>query len=207
MKQAVINWLNNPARRYDDGVILFEVIASEAYKDKYLNYFKRTADPNMLIAKIRALIPLIPAGIAPARLSTDVPTPISVSHSMPVSVTSTLAPDQTAIQSRIREIRPMQAAIHAEIHAENNDMIRRQKVSELLALESERKALWKRFDGEEDAPAVRPEEQEDPLERGARLMRRMKQLKQNLSRDKCSENRRKQYEAELKSIQSELNLT
>lgn len=203
MITTVKNWLNNPARLYGDGVVLFEAIASEAYKRRYLDYFRKNKDADMLVAKLKALFPSIP-------ITARFEKPILKTPPVP-SPQIKINPDEMGetglrIHARIKEIRPLQASIHAAIALEANDLKRKDQVTELLALESERKGLWAQLDADGNV-IVREEIAENPIERGARLQKRMKQLRQNIARGKCTPKKQSEYERELTEIMKELNIT
>lgn len=202
MKISVKNWLNNPARQYGDGVVLFEAIASEAYKRRYLDYFRKNEDADMLVAKLKALLPSIPSTV---RLEKPIlQAPPAPSPQIKINPDEL---DETGlrIHARIKEIRPLQASIHAAIALEANDLKRKDQVTELLALESERKGLWAQLDADGNV-IVREEVVENPIERGARLQKRMKQLRQNIARAKCTEVKMATYKQELADIMKELKL-
>lgn len=202
MKISVKNWLNNPARLYGDGVVLFEAIASEAYKRRYLDYFRKNEDADMLVAKLKALLPSIPSIVRlekPILQTPPVPSPQIKINPDELDETG------RRIHARIKEIRPLQASIHAAMSTEANDLKRKDQVTELLALESERKELWAQLDADGNV-IIREEIAENPIERGARLQKRMKQLRQNIARGKCSAQKQAEYERELAEIMKELNI-
>ena len=90
---------------------------------------------------------------------------------------------------------------------ENNVSKRKEYVTYLLSLKRKRQALWAAIDGKTELNKTEKKEiQEDPKIRGAWLARRYKQLQQNISRNKCSEKKRLEYEAELLAIRKELNI-
>lgn len=203
MKLTVKNWLNNPARLYGDGVVLFEAIASEAYKRRYLDYFRKNEDADMLVAKLKALLSSIPTDAHFEKTHIQ-PTPPAPSPQIKINPDEL---DETGrrIHARIKEIRPLQASIHAAMATEANDLKRKEQVAELLALESERKGLWSQLDADGNV-IVREEIAENPIERGARLQKRMKQLRQNIARGKCTEAKMATYKQELADIMKELKL-
>lgn len=207
MKQAVINWLKNPDRRYGDGVSFFEAIASESLKEKYLDYFKKTKDIHLLMDKIRRSIHLIPIGMKP---STSNPTYSGITQSA-LTKKAVIAPilptpENQHLFDKLSEIRPLQAHIHNSMFASADPSKRAILVEELLKLEQDRKDIWKKIDGDPAKEDV-PEIQENPVERGARLLKRAKQLRQNITRGKCSESKKAAYAAELNEIMNELNPT
>lgn len=197
MRTQVLNWLKNPDRCYADGVLLFEAIASDDYKSRYLDYFKKKTDINMLISKIRALLPSVPESEK------------TIPEQPEIIISETVRPENIPAEKqpfydRITEIRPLQASLHSELSIEANPSKRKVIVDDLLSLESERHEMWQKIDAKEES--LVPGSEENPLERGARLMKRQKQLKQNIARGKCSPEKLSRYEAELASINEELKL-
>ena len=158
----------------------------------------------MLMSKIRANIDSILPTVKPPVISScdkQIPKPVTISAKMPDA--SSIPEDKIHLYDQLKEIRPLQASIHAEMSVENNPQKRKVCVDQLLLLEQKRKVLWSEIDGSAETPA--PELEENPVERGARLAKRQKQLKQNLKRGKCSEKKRLEYETELEAIIKELN--
>lgn len=202
MKQTVINWLKNPDRHYGDGVSLFEAIASDTMKGKYLSYFRNHEDIHLLSDKIRRCLHLIVPGCKPP-LSISLPVKVEF-FKKPVTISVLPNEDNQPLFDRISEIRPLQAHLHATLHAEANPEKRKEAVDELLKLEQERKEIWNRIDGAAESGNT-PEIQENPVERGARLQKRLKQLRQNIARGKCSPAKKAAYETELAAIMNELN--
>lgn len=204
MKQAVINWLKNPDRRYGDGVSFFEAIASDNLKEKYLDYFKRKTDIHLLMDKLRRSLHLIPAGMKSTLVN---PIPVLGAPELqkkPIAEPTKPTPENKHLFDRLAEIRPLQASIHNSLYDAADPSKRKTMVLDLLKLEQDRKSIWKEIDGNEEKEAI-PEIEENPVERGARLQKRAKQLRQNISRGKCSETKKAAYQTELDEIMKELN--
>ncbi len=214
MKKTVNDWLRNPDRPYGIGVSLFEAIASEAYKKKYLYYFQNNCDPEMLVAKILKFSSAIsPNAVYAPAVSAVVPTPVPVLFKMdspPILAPVVPASPPAELLERLKYIRPLQATLHADLQTEPRQYEPAKIVNELLTLEHERKDIWDAIENKtgsdpEPSAAATPDVAEDPAVRTARLRKRMNQLRQNIARNKCSAATMAKYKAELLEIETELN--
>ena len=108
---------------------------------------------------------------------------------------------------RIKEIRPLQASIHSSIFPENKPHIRADLRRQLLILENERRSLWDKIDSWTGG-IVQPEPvvETDPLVIGAQKMKRLKQLRQNISRGKAKPAKLDAYKKELSELEKELKI-
>lgn len=190
-------WLSNPRREYAQGVTLFETLASDEIKKKYLVYFKAIESPgtfdshfSMLINKLTdinrkiklnpALIPIVDIIVAPSVLE-----PVKQKKIIPEK----LPEDLLSKYSRIKEIVPLMARIHSELSdTALSDEDRKSKAEELCSLEDEKAELWHEIDTWSGANGVTIESvptqtaHGESIQEGAKIGLRINQLKENISR-------------------------
>jgi len=200
MLNKIQKWLSNPKRKYSEGIAYFNSLASKKQKEtfeKYLNavdgdidqYDKDGRFPMLVnqIVFIEKRIKSNPDLFAQAQVQLDVITPIKLhlQDDKPIDP-GKLPDDYTKERERLKEIVPIMAKLHADMANEIADDKRMVLLRELVVLDDERRAIWKSIDGK-----IEPSEEELELEKlslatGARIGKRIAQLKENISRNEKS---------------------
>lgn len=199
------NWVSGPYRVYLDGVRLFELLASEPIKKRYLAYFREVTSPHgndphftMLLDKLSRIaqqVRVSPAsfpalgqafGSAVQAKPQEIHSPTG--YEPPVIVQQKDLPKkELGYYERIQEIFPLIGALHGQLASESlSDSERKDIADEIVSLDGERRALWDKIDtflagrpAELDAP--RPEYSEDKFVRGLQIAVRIKQVRNNIS--------------------------
>jgi len=238
MLKQVKNWLENKKRDYTEGVALFEQLASDGIKEEYLGFFKKQDNPGvstlpftMLINKIsdiqRNLLILQAHGKQlPATLPVKGAGKPAANN---VVNFSTIDPDELpedlkADYDRLKEIRPLQAKYHADVKNKKLKAAdRHESAVELVALEDERKEIWRKLEvhynaNVETTASEEEAEQENDFARGLKAAQKIARLKENIANNKVVEKdetkskkirnnakaKREGYEKQLTTILKEL---
>lgn len=216
VKEALIKWVNGPKRIYADGVRLFELLASDMLKKRYLVYFRSVSvthgnDPHftMLLDRLSRILQQVkvspnafPAlGASFAVSENDVPA-ASVPQSNSVATQSEsativltakdLPKNEAGYYARIQEIFPLVGSLHAQLADESlTDNERKDIADEIVSLDSERRSLWDKIDNfllgrPSDLKEVRPEYSDNQFVRGLQIASRIKKVKDNIGKTKGS---------------------
>lgn len=172
VKEALIKWVNGPKRIYADGVRLFELLASDMLKNRYLAYFRSVSithgnDPHftMLLDRLSRILqqvkvspnafPALGASFAVSENyapSASVPQTNSVGSQSEQSGTIVLTAkdlpkNEAGYYARIQEIFPLVGSLHAQLADESlTDNERKDIADEIVSLDSERRSLWDKID-------------------------------------------------------------
>lgn len=200
MLNKIQKWLSNPKRKYSEGLGYFNCLASDKQKEtfeKYLNavdgdidqYDKDGRFP-MLVNQMVFIEKRIKSNPelfaqAQAQLAEVTPAKLHFENDEPIDP-GKLPDDFTKERERLKEIVPIMAKLHADMANEIADDKRMLLLRDLVVLDDERRAIWKSIDGK-----IEPSEEEVELEKlslatGARIGKRIKQLKENISRNEKS---------------------
>ena len=159
MIQKINAWLGNPKRKYNDGLDIFNAIASDVQKKNFKEYFEKGRDQvtdqfdqkfTMLVnqvafcqKRIKQDPQVFKQAIATTVAETDDNTPGEKKSTDLDKLPEELAP----VRARIAEIVPLMAKLHAEMSQENlPDDKRMPIIQELVKLDDERRACWAKID-------------------------------------------------------------
>ena len=187
---ALHKWLSNPRRRYAEGLILFEALAADSMRVKYLEYFKKAnqhpaqfdTEMSMLTNKLAAIQQMV-------RINPDLYADIgvvSVNEKAELIPESALPAEVQKLHARNKEITPLLASLHAEISQEGIPEAKRKKlIKQLCELDDERRSNWDIIDewsvGKVELVKVEnPVYHTDPLIAGLQIARRIEQLNENI---------------------------
>ena len=211
MLKEVKIWLENKKRDYCEGVALFEQLASDGIKEKYLAFFQKAKAPSvsspeftMLVNKItdikRNLVILGAQGKTMPVPTTPQPAKGGSGNQKPAATTAVefgqinadeLPEDLKADYDRLKEIRPLQAKYHADVKNATLDADERHAAAvALVALEEERKERWLKLEvhfGSNVGVAEEEQEQESDFQRGVKAAQRIARLKENIANNKVAE--------------------
>lgn len=202
MIQKLNAWLGNPKRKYNDGVDLFNALASNVQKKNFKEYFEKGRGQvtdqfdqkfTMLVNqvafcqnRIKRDPQFFKQAIAIATNDSDhiVDANKMVDAEPESSKTDKLPAILVPVRERIAEIVPIMAKLHAEMSQENlPDDKRMPIIQQLVKLDDERRACWAKIDSYE------PSEEEKVIEEktiamGADIQKRILQVKELISRAK-----------------------
>lgn len=210
VKSFLLDWVSGSRRIYLDGVRLFELLASESIKKRYLAYFREVTSPHgndphftILLDKLSRIaqqVRVSPAsfpalgqnfeGVAQTNVQEK---PVAADFNAPVIILQKDLPKtEQGYYERIQEIFPLIGALHGQLASESlSDSERKDIADEIVSLDSERRTLWDKIDtflagrpAELDVP--RPEYSEDKFVRGLQIAIRIKQVRNNISNTKGS---------------------
>lgn len=155
--KKVTEWLENPKRTMESGVILFSQVAPVQFKEKYLKFFQdnRKASPHttpygILVNKLNFIHR---NNLYAPQTSEPQATPVKREFITREQVSNNLdqVPTHHApVAKRIKEIVPVIAALTAKIADPNLSLDEAKAASEeIVQLEQERRDSWAKIDGKE----------------------------------------------------------
>lgn len=213
VKEFLFSWVSGPSRNYLDGVRLFELLAAETIKKRYLAFFREVSFPHgndphftMLLDKLSRIaqqVRVSPGSFPALGQILDTSDGIPVQHSSSPAAPSSdynapivihakdLPKNEAGYYARIQEIFPLIGALHGQLSSESlTDGERKDIADEIVSLDDERRSLWDKIDnfiaGRPSEFHDRPEYSEDKFVRGLQIAVRIKQVKQNISTTKGS---------------------
>lgn len=211
VKEFLLSWVSGSSRKYLDGVRLFELLAAETLKKRYLAFFREVSlphgnDPHFTILldklsriaqQVRVSPNSFPAlgqpfetikGTSVQQDNSSVAP--SSDYDAPIVIQAKDLPKTEAgYYARIQEIFPLIGALHGQLSSESlTDGERKDIADEIVSLDAERRSLWDKIDnfiaGRPSEFHDRPEYSEDKFVRGLQIAVRIKQVKQNISTTK-----------------------
>lgn len=198
-------WLGNPKRKYNDGLEIFNAIASDVQKKNFKEYFEKGRDQvtdqfdqkfTMLVNQVafcqnrikqdsQFFKQAIAATVANDNHIPDTEKKVAPETEANKKTDLDKLPEELApVRERIAEIVPLMAKLHAEMSQENlPDDKRMPIIQQLVKLDDERRACWAKIDSYE------PSEEEKVIEEktiamGADIQKRILQVKELISRAK-----------------------
>lgn len=155
--KKVTEWLENPKRTMESGVILFSQVAPVQFKEKYLKFFQdnlkaapHTTPYGILVNKLNFIHR---NNLYAAQTSEPQAPPVKREFSTRQQVSNNLdqVPTHLApVAKRIKEIIPVIAALTAKIANPNLSLDEAKAASEeIVQLEQERRDSWAKIDGKE----------------------------------------------------------
>lgn len=203
------NWLNNPKRKYTDGVAIFMTVATAQQKTNFATFFQSvdngdkidqfdihfTTLVNQLAFSMRQIQsnPKLLEKLAATKA--DEPKadePEGDNTPAPIDQTPPLPPEFEVHQERLKELIPLMARAHAEMADEKiADDKRATLRRELVEMDKERRSIWAEIDKYvEDGTAPDTELSEEEIEvvenmmkLGAQTALRIGQLKGYITRN------------------------
>lgn len=197
-------WLGNPKRKYNDGLEIFNAIASDVQKKNFKEYFEKGRDQvtdqfdqkfTMLVNQVAfcqnrikqdpdAFKQAIATTVADSDHIPDEGKKVDSETESSKKTDLDKLPDALAlVRARIAEIVPLMAKLHAEMSQEKlPDDKRMYIIQQLVGLDDERRACWAKIDSYE------PSEEEKVIEQktvamGADIQKKIGQLKENIARN------------------------
>lgn len=205
MLKNIQQWLSNPKRSYHTGLAYFKRFATPSQKTDFLEYLSSISDDetvdqfdgrfgvliNQLIF-IERRIRSNPELFAEASATVEVAQPGKKPSSGKISLDD-LPESFAADRQRLKELVPLMAKLHADMANAVADDARFELVKQLVALDDERTAIWRRIDdyaaGSDisvDVPDDEASVRESALVLGAKLSKQRVQLQQNITRTEKS---------------------
>jgi len=213
VKEFLFSWVSGPSRNYLDGVRLFELLAAETIKKRYLAFFREVSFPHgndphftMLLDKLSRIaqqVRVSPGSFPALGQRLDISEGASVhQNSSPAAPSSDydapivihakdLPKNEAGYYARIQEIFPLIGALHGQLSSESlTDGERKDIADEIVSLDDERRSLWDKIDnfiaGRPSEFHDRPEYSEDKFVRGLQIAIRIKQVRNNISNTRGS---------------------
>ena len=212
VKEVLFKWVSGSSRNYMDGLRLFELLAAETIKKRYLAFFREVSCPHgndphftMLLDKLSRIaqqvrvspssFPALAQPFEPSKGSSaqQAASPAAASdYNAPIVIQAKDLPKTEAgYYARVQEIFPLIGALHGQLSSESlTDGERKDIADEIVSLDDERRSLWDKIDnfiaGRPSEFHDRPEYSEDKFVRGLQIAVRIKQVKQNISTTKGS---------------------
>lgn len=188
MITEIKNWIDDRQRTYAVGLALFEKFAHADMRRKYLEYFRCNADSPMFSVAFGMLakkLSFINANYSVDSISIQVEkTSPSASDEVRETPGSRLAniPESLApVAERIKEIVKIKAHLATLIADEHLPRNEAKAFSEqIVALETERKALWQKIDNYKQEEEPKPQ---TTYADGARLAKDIKNIKEKIKRN------------------------
>lgn len=205
MVTEIKNWLENPKRKYADGFAIFEQLATAQQKSNFLEYLRSGLQEKSIaqfdsrfsilinqVVFIQKRVKINPSAFAVAKKKTGMKVVEIGGADAPAKITdiNQLPPELAPLRTRLSELVPVMAKVHAEMANESlADDKRAVLRAELISLDNERRNIWTQIDQfvADGAPAVDKSELEQELENnlvkmGADTMRRIQTLRTNITR-------------------------
>lgn len=222
VRQALESWLQGPHRPYGEGLELFRLLSSQQMKVRYLAYFEevKTSDCtdvhlNILVDKLSRIMRDI--RITPSLMKDVLDSPFSYASQQPLTPikkevilpsdpdiplarqaekpsfdAGSLPSEQRQWYSRIRDIVPLMAKLHADLSSATSDDERKKIADDLCSLDDERRKLWDLLDSWKERTGKTLLDEPDRsysdngTVRGLEMARRRKRLKDNIRTTKMS---------------------
>lgn len=201
MLKNIQQWLANPKRNYLTGLAYFKRFASQSQKTNFLEYLSAVSDDEVVdqfdgrfsvlinqLSFIEQRIRSNPQLYAEAAATAEVVEKSVKSASDKISIDD--LPDSFASdRQRLKEIIPLMAKLHADMANAVADDVRLELVRQLVALDDERTAIWRRIDDyaagrnvSVDVSADEMQVRESSVALGAKIAKQRVQLQQNITR-------------------------
>lgn len=185
VRQSLNQWLQGPRRTYSEGLALFRLLAPQAMRKRYLDYFESRdsgqqdirmsllVDKLSRIAREQRLNPelnrsVLDSAFTPAKTAKPAASPAPRQDS-PVTDTLTgirittsydsLPEDMRRVYDEIREITPLYAKLHSHLSECATDEERKDTAEELCRLDDRRRQLWDTLDAWAKGTPVEPVQQ------------------------------------------------
>lgn len=199
MLEKINSWLANPKRKYNDGLEIFNTLASDAQKKNFLQFFEKDAKKvtgqfdvkfTMLVNQVVFIQNRIKHNPEAYNQAVSVEEKQETEEKNqdlgdkePASVDADVLPEELQpVMQRIKEIVPLMAKLHADMANEIADDKRLELAKQVAALDTERREAWAQIDN------YQPSEEEQKVEEktiamGADIQKRILQVKENIARN------------------------
>lgn len=205
MLKNIQQWLANPKRNYLTGLAYFKRFASQSQKTNFLEYLSAVSDDEVVdqfdgrfsvlinqLSFIEQRIRSNPQLYAEASATAEVVEKPVKSASDKISIDD--LPDSFAAdRQRLKEIIPLMAKLHADMANAVADDVRLSLVTQLVELDDERTAIWRRIDDYAAGRNVSVEVSDDEMQVresavavGAKLAKQRVLVQQNIVRTEKS---------------------